>query len=447
MKAGLLWKSILGEIELNVSPAVYATWFQKTKLLAHNTEEFVVGVPNAFAQRQLETQFKPLIKQALSKNQVNHQTLRYRIFTQTKIKDDLQPANTASKNHHLWARDYRIGLNAKYTFENFIPGSGNDLAYAAARAVADNLGSKYNPLFVYGGVGIGKTHLIQAIGNETSRQNPGLRILYITFEQFVQEFTDAIRYKKHGEFTSRYRQNDVLIIDDIQFIANKEKTQEEFFHTFNVLHEAGKQIIISSDKPPHSIATLEERLKSRFQMGMAIDMQIPDFETRCAILKYKADQMNLKIENECVEFLAHNISTNIRILEGALNHLGIFCETHHISLGTLQLAERIFGEQFKKAPKNRLTAKQIIEKTAQYFSIGVPDIMSPKRDQEIVLPRQVSMYLMRQDLQLSFPKIAKNLNRKDHTTAIHSIAKITKKLGLDQELRDGLEKIRENLAT
>ena len=347
--------------------------------------------------------------------------------------------------NNLWSQDYRQGLNSKYTFENFIPGPGNDLAYAAAQAVVSDLGRKYNPLFVYGGVGIGKTHLIQAIGNEFLNKNPQLKVVYITIEQFVQEFTDAIRYKQIGEFTNRYRKTDVLIIDDIQFIANKEKTQEEFFHTFNILHEAGKQIIISSDKPPHAIPTLEERLKSRFQMGMTIDMQIPDLETRCAILKFKAEQANLKIENECVEFLAGNISTNIRVLEGALNQLSIFCETHQVNLVTLRLTQKIFEEQFKRNKGLKLTSKQIIEKTARHYHVSVNDLMSPKRDKDIVLPRQIAMYLIRQELHTSFPKIAQSLGRKDHTTAIHSVDKIEKQLVYNQDLKESLYEIKESL--
>ncbi len=453
MESNLLWKSILGEIELSVSPSVYATWFKKTKLLNHDSKEFVIGVPNVFTQRQLETQFKTLIKKSLSKSQINCKTVSYRVLSQNKtqaLESEKQQffsrtSGTGVKNN-LWSQDYRQGLNSRYTFDNFIPGPGNDLAYAAAQAVVNNPGCKYNPLFVYGGVGIGKTHLIQAIGNEVLNKNPQLKVVYITIEQFVQEFTDAIRYKQIGAFTNKYRKTDVLIIDDIQFIANKEKTQEEFFHTFNILHEAGKQIIISSDKPPNAIPTLEERLKSRFQMGMAIDMQIPDLETRCAILKFKAEEMGLKIENECIEFLAINISTNIRVLEGVLNQLNVFCETHQVNLVTLKLAKNIFENQFKKTKNTRLTVKKIIEKTAHHYQVNISDLISPKRDRDIVLPRQIAMYLMREELHSSFPKIAQSLGRKDHTTAIHSVEKIGKQLMHNEDLKESLIKIRESLA-
>lgn len=450
MESNLLWKSILGEIELNVNPSIYATWFKKTKLLSHSKKELIIGVPNAFAQRQLETQFQALIKQALEKNEIYCQNLIYRISSPIGQKNNNQTdrlinLSDSQPAKNRWAQNYSQGLNPRYSFDNFIPGSGNDLAYAACQAVVGNLGCKYNPLFIYGGVGIGKTHLIQATGNAIAKNNPSLRVVYVTIEQFVQEFTNAIRYKQVGDFTRCYRNVDVLIIDDIQFIANKEKTQEEFFHTFNVLHEAGKQIIISSDKHPRSIPTLEARLQSRFEMGMTIDMQVPDLETRCAILKYKAEKINLKIEPECVQFLASNISTNIRVLEGALNQLNAFCENHKILIATLQIAQGIFEKQLNSVKTSRTTAKHIIEKIANYYQIKIADLIGPKRDKDIVLPRQVAMYLMRNELNLSFPKIAKNLGRKDHTTAIHSVTKIEKQLLYSEDLKQNIRDLKEGL--
>ena len=448
VETSLLWKSILGEIELNVNPSIYATWFKKTHLLRHDASQLVIGVPNAFTQKQLETQFKPLIKQALEKNNLAHKDLFYKISSSSQavasppgLLATLTESKVAAPNQ--WSPTSRLGLNEKYTFDNFIPGSGNELAYAACQAVVNSLGNKYNPLFIYGGVGIGKTHLIQACGNALKRRDPTLKVVYVTIEQFVQEFTDAIRYKRKGDFTRLYRSTDVLIIDDIQFIANKEKTQEEFFHTFNALHEAGRQIIISSDKPPQAIPTLQERLQSRFQMGMAIDMQIPDFETRCAILKSKSEKMNLKLEPECVDFLATNISTNIRVLEGALNQLNVFCETHQVNLATRQLAEKILNQQFlKKTKTQKLTGKQIVEAVASYHQLNSKTLMSSRRDKDIVRPRQIAMYLMRQYLHLSFPKIAKNLNKKDHTTALYAFEKISKELLYDEDLKQTVAEIK-----
>jgi chromosomal replication initiator protein len=284
-------------------------------------------------------------------------------------------------------------------------------------------GTKYNPLFVYGGVGIGKTHLIQAVGNEVLKNNPNARIVYISTEQFVQEFLDAIRYKKNTSFAGHYRSADVLIVDDIQFIAGKEKTQEEFFHTFNALHQANKQIIISSDQPPNSIPTLEDRLRSRFAWGMSIDMQTPDFETRCAIIQTKASQNNTTLPQPVVEFLANHVQSNIRELEGALNQVLAFCEMRNLK-PTVEVSQSLLG-----SPKNRtrhVNARHIVEKTARHFNITTEDIIGSKRDKYIVVPRQVAMYLLRNELKLSFPNIAKELGRKDHTTAMHSYKKIEK---------------------
>jgi chromosomal replication initiator protein len=333
-------------------------------------------------------------------------------------------------------------LYEKYTFESFIVGSGNELAYAACQAIAANPGTKYNPLFVYGGVGIGKTHLVQAVGNEVLKLNPNAHVIYVTSEQFVQEFLDAIRYKKNTDFAGYYRSADVLIVDDIQFIAGKEKTQEEFFHTFNALHQANKQIIISGDKPPSDIPTLEDRLRSRFAWGMSIDMQIPDFETRCAIVQTKASQHNIVLEPPVVDFLANLVTTNIRELEGVLNQLLAYCEMRGLP-PDLAVASTLFSND-KKRPKH-LSAKQVIDKTAKHFQILLEDLVGPKRDKDIVVPRQVAMYILRSELHLSFPKIAHELGRKDHTTAIHSVEKIEKEINTDPRMRQHIIEIKEKL--
>ena len=321
-------------------------------------------------------------------------------------------------------------------------GAGNELAFAACQSIAQNPGTKYNPLFIYGGVGIGKTHLIQAVGNALAVNNPSIRILYISTEQFVQEFVDALRFRKTADFASYYRSCDVLIVDDIQFIAGKEKIQEEFFHTFNALHQANKQIIISSDKPPKDIPTIEERLRSRFTWGMSIDMQTPDFETRCAIIKSKALSHNIDLPGEVVEYLSNNIPTNIRELEGALNHLLAFCEMRAVE-PNIGIATSLLGSS-KVRPKH-LSAKQIIDRVSKYYQVPIEDILGPKRDKDIVVPRQVAMYILRSELHLSFPKIAKELSRKDHTTAIHSIDKIEKQFHLDSDIREAISAIKERL--
>ena len=295
---------------------------------------------------------------------------------------------------------------------------------------------------MYGGVGIGKTHLIQAVGNAMTASKPDLRILYISTEQFLQEFVDALRFRKTADFAGYYRSADVLIVDDIQFIAGKEKIQEEFFHTFNALYQANKQIIISSDKPPKEIPTLEERLRSRFTWGMSIDMQTPDFETRCAIIQSKAQGHDVTLAPEVVEYLSNNIPTNIRELEGALNQLLAFCEMRSLE-PSLAVATSLLGTT-KTRPKH-LSAKQIIERTSRHFQIPIEDIIGPKRDKDIVVPRQIAMYMLRSELHLSFPKIARELGKKDHTTAIHSVEKIEKQSRLDPGLRQTIADIKERL--
>jgi chromosomal replication initiator protein len=336
----------------------------------------------------------------------------------------------------------RGNLNPRYSFDSFIVGSSNDLAYTASQAVAANPGVKYNPLYLYGGVGLGKTHLMQAVGNEILKTNPDARILYVSSETFVNEFLDYIRFKKKG-FSDKYRNIDVLIVDDMQFIASKEKTQEEFFHTFNFLHQNNKQIIMSSDKPPRSIPTLTERLRSRFEMGMTIDVQMPDFETRCAILKAKSELSGVFLNNETVEYLATNIKSNIRELEGALNQLLAYAELHGIE-PDISTAEGLLGNVRQSRPQH-LTSKHIIDKTAKHFQLPVEEMCSVKRDKHIVVPRQIAMYLLRSELHLSFPKIAGELGRKDHTTAIHSVEKIEKAIKLDFVIREQVASIREKL--
>jgi len=303
-------------------------------------------------------------------------------------------------------------------------------------------GTKYNPLFLYGGVGIGKTHLIQAVGNAVLANNPNARIVYVSSEQFLQEFVDALRFRKISDFTDHYRGADVLIVDDVQFLAGKEKAQEEFFHTFNALHQASKQIIITSDKPPREIPTLEERLRSRFVWGMSIDMQTPDFETRCAILQTKANTHGVSLPSDVMEYLATNVQTNIRELEGALNQLLAFCEMRDLD-PTMGIVTSLLGAS-QTRPKH-ISARQIIERTARHFQIPLEDIMGPKRDKDIVVPRQIAMYMLRSELHLSFPKIARELGRKDHTTAIHSIEKIERETRLDADLRAAISQIKDRL--
>lgn len=448
-----LWQAVLGEIELGVSQGNYVTWFKNTQCLKVEKDCVTVGAPNIFIKQQLERKFDDLIRQTLANNGIDIEVVEYKILSASsvhrKVEDTpviLQGNSTESSQSGggstALTHSYRQGLNDKYTFETFIVGSGNELAHAACQAIVQNPGTKYNPLFVYGGVGIGKTHLIQAVGNEITKHKPDLKVVYVSTEQFVQEFLDAIRYKKNTDFAGFYRGADVLIIDDVQFIAGKEKTQEEFFHTFNALHHANKQIIISSDTRPKDIPTLTDRLRSRFEWGMAIDMQSPDFETRCVIVTSKAQAQGADLPHDVVEYLAGFVQNNVRELEGVLNQLLAFCEMRGLA-PSLDVATALLNSQ--KARPARITTKQIVEKTARHFHLHVDDLVGPKRDKEIVVPRQIAMYLIRSELHLSFPKIAHELGRKDHTTAIHSVGKIEKEQAFDPDIRSAISEIKEKL--
>lgn len=460
-----LWQAVLGEIELSVTRASYVTWFKNTRLISQDDSSVVIGVPNVFIKQQLEKKFNDLIADTLAHKGVTATNIEYRIHSGLVKKqpkknndpvlsiEDIQTDGSSGESPSATAtvtktptttltHKYRQGLNERYTFDNFIVGSGNELAHAACQAIAQQPGQKYNPLFLYGGVGIGKTHLLQAVGNEVIKNNSSAHVVYVSTEQFVQEFIDAVRYKKNTDFASYYRNADVLIIDDMQFIAGKDKTQEEFFHTFNALHQANKQIIISSDKPPKDIPTLEERLRSRFAWGMSIDMQNPDYETRCAIIQTKAHASGSELSQEVVNYLAELVESNIRELEGALNQLLAFCEMRGLT-PDIQIAKTLLGSANNR-PKH-ISAKQVVERTAKYFDISIEEILGPKRDKDIVVPRQIAMYILRSELHLSFPKIARELGRKDHTTAIHSIEKIERELAFDPAIKDVVDSIKERL--
>ena len=449
-----VWQAVLGEIEITLSHGNFVTWFKNTRLVKRADGDIVVGVTNPFIKQTLEKKYGDLIVKTLRKQGVKVEQVEYKTVSMPKVPDEQVASTTqipqlvtASGNSVKFASagttaGLRQSLNERYTFDNFVVGDGNDLAFAACQAVVTQPGTKYNPLYLYGGVGIGKTHLIQAVGNALQSQHPDAKILYIATEQFVREFVQALRDRTASNFANFYRSADVLIVDDVQFLAGKDKIQEEFFHTFNTLHQANKQLIMSSDKPPSQIDNLEDRLKSRFAGGMSIDMQVPDFETRCAIIQTKNEVNQSELEPEVVEYLASNIKTNIRELEGALNQLLAWCEVRGLT-PTAAIAANLL--QINKNRPKHLSAKQIIERTARHFQIPLEDIVGPKRDKDIVVPRQVAMYILHEELHLSYPKIAYELGRKDHTTAMHSVRKITKELQVDAALRSSLAEIKEYL--
>lgn len=460
MQESTLWQAVLGEIELSVSRGNFVTWFKNTQLIRYKDDVAIVGVANIFVKNQLENKFNTLVVETLAKNGIKPLKVEYKIHTgispqinkrleadvlrnqavaMDQTKESQRPRSAIGGVTH----SYRQGLNERYTFENFVVGAGNELAYTVAQAIASKPGAKHNPFYIYGGVGIGKTHLIQAVGNALLATKPNTRVVYASTEQFIQEFVDSLRIKKNtSDFASFYRSADVLIVDDVQFLAGKERVQDEFFHTFNTLYQANKQIIISSDKPPKDIPTLEERLRSRFAWGMTIDMQTPDFETRCAILQSKSSIAGINLDQAVVEVLATRASSNIRELEGALNQLLAWCEMRGVE-PDIQIVSSMF-EGDKNRPRH-ISAHQIIERTAKHFHISMDDILGPKRDKDIVVPRQIAMYILRSELHLSFPKIAHELGRKDHTTAIHSIDKIEKELSYNSLIKQSVTELKERL--
>lgn len=438
--ANAIWQAVLGEIEVTIPRASFATWFKNTTLLKNTGDEVVIGVPNVFTKQQLEEKYHKLLQETLQKNGVQPSKLTFTVHQPAKSEELPVKQTDWSVRPKPKAKTATSNLNGKYTFDNFVVGGGNELAYAAAQAIAKDPGSKYNPLFVYGGVGLGKTHLIQAIGNEMLRLRPDAQVEYITSERFATEFVASVLRKK--TFSDRYRNADILIVDDMQFIAGKEKTEEEFFHTFNALHQANKQIIISSDRPPKSIPTLEERLQSRFEWGMTADIQPPDFETRLAIIHSKAREHNMAIAGEVGEYLATHIQSNVRELEGALTKVLAHCEMTGQPL-SLELVEQVLGARINR--KQRITDKHIIDKTARYFNITTHELTSARREKTIAEPRQIAMYLLRNELHYSFPAIARAVGRKDHTTAMHSVQKIEEALTRDANMRHMVLAVKEQL--
>lgn len=446
-----LWQTILGEIELSLNDDVaFNTWFKDTSLNITTEDIAIIEVKNVFAVSQLQKKYDALIRSLFTKNGVTPLDVRY-APQKTGVKKTINreistalPVTPAGDSTLPAMATVPISgnLNTKYTFDNFIVGGSNDLAYSAARAIADSPGRKWNPFFIYGGVGLGKTHLAQAIGNEIIDKNPLARVTYASLNDFTREFLDSIRFKK--KFPDRYRQSDVLIIDDIQFLTGKEKTQDAFFDIFNTLHEANKQIILTSDRPPSSIVTLTDRLRSRFEMGMLVDVQLPDFETRCAIIETKAAMSGHELDRETVEYIAQSIKTNIRELEGSLNQLLAFSEMRGVTPDK-NMAEGLITGASRTSRTKSISSRQVIDKTAKYFSLSPSEVCSAKRDKHIANARQVAMYLLRSELHLSYPQIASELGRKDHTTAMHSVSKIENSIKLDMHVREQVDSIREAL--
>ena len=457
MELDELWKSALGEIELQVSRANFKTWLQNTSIADKKGGVVTIAVPNSFTKEWLENKYHKFILKSLRNLASEVKEVNYQI-KQNIIKEDFRGKNIFKEEDRIIRKqlDFQelnvntlTNLNPRYTFDNFIVGPSNELAQAAALAVTKNLGKKYNPLFIYGGVGLGKTHLIQAIGNQVKKENQVKKVKYVTSERFTSEVISALRSgslrpNDIDDFKKRWREIDLLIIDDIQFLAGKEKTQEEFFYTFNALYDAGKQIVLSSDRPPKSIQTLEERLRSRFEGGMIADISYPDLETRIAILKSKAGEKSVVLSDEVFEYIAQNIKKNVRELEGALNRL--IAANNQLNQKELNLNDvKKILNSILNTPKKSTTLKNIIKAVAEFYDVSEKELLERSRKKEIVKPRQVIMYLLREELKSSFPFIGLKIGGRDHTTAIHACEKIRKEIELDSNLNDEINLIKEKL--
>lgn len=440
-----LWDQVLKNIEARVSKPSFETWLKSTKLLTYEMEHATIAVPNSFAKDWLETHYVHLITGILSELTGEDRIIEF-VVPQDLAENDIKLPKKQQKAVEKAPIMNSAGmLNPKYTFDTFVIGSGNRFAHAASLAVAEAPAKAYNPLFIYGGVGLGKTHLMHAIGHYVLEQNPSSKVVYLSSEKFTNEFINSIRDNKAGDFRDRYRSVDVLLIDDIQFLAGKEQTQEEFFHTFNTLHEESKQIIISSDRPPKEIPTLEDRLRSRFEWGLITDIAPPDLETRIAILRKKAKADGLvDISNDVMLYIANQIDTNIRELEGALIRVVAYSSLVNADV-TTDLAAEALKDIIPNSRPRIISILDIQKSVGEHYNIRLEDFVAKKRTRAIAFPRQIAMYLSRELTDSSLPKIGSEFGGRDHSTVIHAHEKISKLLDTDKSLQEDLKDIKKTL--
>jgi len=483
MDAKQVWRAALGELQVTLSPANFETWLRDTALVEVDDTRFRISVPNGFAKDWLETRYRSLISQTLGRIvgygvQVDFvvgpveagadgaeaeagdspngtgasaltDTAQERAPGMGAPARAPEAGRAAGGTVQVRVEPGRAGgeggatnINPRYTFANFIVGSANRLAHAASLSVAERPGHAYNPLFLYGGVGLGKTHLMHAIGNQVMAKFPRKRVVYATSEKFTNEFITSIQQGKIDEFRARYRRIDLLLIDDIQFIADKERTQEEFFHTFNAIHEDGKQIVLSSDRPPKAILTLEERLRSRFEWGLIADLTAPDLETRIAILRAKAEEGAVPISSDVIEFIARKVVSNIRELEGALNRIVAYASMGAMPI-SIELAQAVLSNVLYNPKKRQITPERIVKAVSEYYGVGLDALKGQKRDKSIVMPRQIAMFLMREETDVSLLRIGAELGNRDHSTVLHACDKITRETAGNDELRREIAAVRE----
>jgi chromosomal replication initiator protein len=443
-----LWQAVLAQIQLNISPANFSTWFKDTKITTYKENEVTVSVPNTFAKEWLENKYGKNIFKIFYNLDKGIKEVKY-IVGKTEVKTVRKPRTSSPGEEQLAFEEFKVdketNLNPRYTFENFIVGPFNELTHAAGWAVSQKPGMVYNPLFIYGGVGLGKTHLLQSVGNAVVKNFSQKKVRYVPAERFTAGVVSSIKNHDIEGFKTRHRAIDVLILDDVQFLAGKEKTQEEFFHIFNALYEKNKQIIISSDRSPKAIPALTERLRSRFEGGMIGDISYPDYETRIAILKSKIQEKEASVNDEILEYIALNIQKNIRELEGALNRLITYQKINNQS-ADLEVAKSLLKTIFL-SPNKVANHKKIIQAVADFYDLKEKDLISSSRKREIVKPRQIAMFLLREILKNSYPFIARKMGGKDHTTAIHSCEKIQREVKIDENLNSEIDLIKQRIFT
>lgn len=445
-----VWENVLAEIEQKISPANFSTWFQDTSLLSTEDGHIIIGVKNSFYIKQLRAKYLDIITAALTKNNLIIKEIDFEVKSNVKPKvrsREISSTTELAKNQLKSVKKASNlndnGLNSKYTLDNFVIGSNNDVAVAAAKSIIASPGTRCNPFFLYGGPGLGKTHLVQAIGNELIKNNPNYKILYTPVSRFFSDFIDAIQSGKGKDFNRKFEKLDCLIIDDFQFIMNKEKSQEEFFNIFNNLYQLNKQIIVTSDRLPSQIKTVDERLASRLTWAGAFDLGLPKFEDKCAILRAKAEFMGAEIEPEAIEYIAENVNTNIRDLEGELSTILLMSEVR--GLTPLELINNGSANISRSSRLRPVSSKQVIEKVAKYYDLNTKEMCGKSRVSHIKTARQVAMFILSKELSMSTTKIATEVGVKDHTTVMHGIKKIENDLKLNFTLRDQIEEIKEKI--
>ena len=437
-----IWEDILEYVQEHIPDVEFRTWFKQIRPLGIEDGTFMIGVPHSFAKDWIKNHYGDLIEQALEDLGASSPRIGLQVvpFAKTEQQDIFSSAPIVEEGTN---KPNPPRLNPKYIFSNFVIGSNNNLAHAAALAVAEAPGRAYNPLFLYGDAGLGKTHLMHAVGHAVAEKHPNLEIEYATTEAFTNDLINAIREDRMVSFRDRYRTIDLLLVDDVQFIAGKERTQEEFFHTFNALYESGKQIILSSDRPPKDIPTLENRLKSRFEWGLITDINPPELETRIAILKMNAEYRGVKIPGEVTDFIARQVTSNIRELEGALMRVIVYASMNQSEI-TRQTAARALSDVFTQNELN-LTMDDILRITARHYELESSDLKSKGRRHELVVPRQVAMYLIRELTPHSYPEIGQFFSGRDHSTIMYAVQKVTEQMEEDKELGTKVREIKEEL--